>query len=118
MMEGLTNNTVLICRNLVRNSLHDKKIQEKDILIGYIYEADGRYRKYYLPSSVQNIGNFICSDYKDKMITDSADYAILNTMGNIIDLSICEQKYFDELLKYIIPIQKKSITTKFISIDS
>lgn len=79
---------VIKCRETVRNSHSNCRLDPDERLIGHIYESDGRYRTYYLEEGLDNIARFICSSEQDKLVTDSSDYAVLNTMGNFLDLCI------------------------------
>lgn len=78
-------------RNAIMGSLSTWEPVEGDIVCGYIFENDGRYHKYWLKYSPDNIARFICSDDKDKLICDGEDYALLNTIGRDIDLCINEK---------------------------
>lgn len=96
------------CRDMVRNS-PDKNYYPTvaDTLLGYIYEEDGHYRKYYLESSPENIAKFIYSSDKEKFITTSNDYALMNTMcGTYLDLSCAHAKYTTEVVDHLTKYQK------------
>lgn len=100
------------CREIVRCSVSKVKLTEDEQFIGIIYEKDGCYSKYYLESGLENLAKFICSSDKDKLITNTDDYAVLNTIGKYIDLvtnNINLKLFIKVLQKY----QDSKIDTKF-----
>ena len=77
------------------------------MVIGYIYEPDGQYRKYYLSNSLDNISRFLLHDNKDKLVCNTNDYGIVSTIGDLID--VCSDKVFlQQLLCVMKNIPKKS----------
>lgn len=109
LVEKIRNNIVRNCRNMVRNS-PDKNMhpENEDLVIGYVYEEDGKYTKYYLFANPENIAKFIYSSDKEKFITSTNDYALMNTMyGTYLDLSCAHAKYTAEVVKHLTKLQKR-----------
>lgn len=96
------------CRDKVRNSPEKNYYpKEGDMLMGYVYEEDGRYHKYYLNANADNIAKFICSSDKDKFICTPSDYALMNTIcGTYLDLSCAHAKYTSKVVESLIKYQK------------
>lgn len=100
------------CRDVVKYSHSEAVLVDNEELIGIVYEIDGRYKKYYLESGLENLANFICSSDKDKLITDMDDYAVFNTMGKYIDLAIKGTK-IDSFIPILKKYQESTIDGKF-----
>ena len=102
------NQIVVRCRNCVCVSMDQGAYPEaNDILIGIVYEKDGRYRKHYIQPDPDNVAKFIYSSDKEKMIITENDWAIMNTIcGTNLDLSCADSKYTDAVLEHLIKYQK------------
>ena len=102
------NHIVVRCRTCVRVSRDQGVYPEaSDVLIGIVYEKDGRYRKHYIQSDPDNVAKFIYSSDKEKMITTANDWAIMNTIcGTNLDLSCADSRYTDAVLKHLIKYQQ------------
>lgn len=116
LVEKIRNEIISDCRNKVRQSPERNFWpKENDTIVGYVYESDGRYKKYYLESAPDNIAKFIFSSNKEKFITSERDYALMNTIfGTYLDLSCAHPKYTKEVVEYLCKYQKKTVFQEFI----
>lgn len=114
MNSPFLSSVVIQCRETVRNSQSNCKLDPDERLIGHIYESDGRYRTYYLEEGIDNLARFICSSEQEKLVTDASDYAVLNTIGNFLDLCIPTVP-IKELVSLLEKYQKDKEKPKFIS---
>lgn len=106
-------NEVIDCRDKVRMSIVDNHcIKENDTVIGHVYNKNGKYHTYYMKYTKENLAKFICSSNKDKLVCDSNDYAIFNTIGKYLDL--CNDKELNaEILPVLLKFQNTAKDQKF-----
>ncbi|NBI65955.1 resolvase [Pseudoflavonifractor sp. 60] len=91
----------------IQRQVEIEKLLSTDALAyGYVYQ-DGQRTEYLFQGTPENIAYFIGSrPYVDEMIiTDAADWPILNTIGYFID-KCPDQGLLDEIKKTLVPIQK------------
>ena len=88
-------------RELVRNSRAELTLTE-GVLQAYRYiDNSGAYQKYYIPSCIEDVAGFICSDHSNKLICNGGDEPLLCTMGRYIDLIKAKEPVVEELRKLI-----------------
>lgn len=85
--------------------------EEGRVVIGCVYEQDGRYTKHYLKPAPDNIARFICSSDKDKLILNWDDYAVACTMGKFLDSSV--KAFTDNVLPFLQARQKNKEQVMF-----
>lgn len=91
----------------IQKQVEIEKLLCSDTLVyGYVYQ-DGQRAEYLFQGTPENIAYFIGSrPYVDEMIiTDAADWPILNTIGYFID-KCPDQELLDEIKRTLIPIQE------------
>lgn len=61
-----------------------------DTIVGYEFEKDEHYRKYYF-YDLPSVKKFIKSSKKDKLLCNLDDYAVACTIGDYIDICISDE---------------------------
>lgn len=92
--------------DIQRQAEIEKLLHNSSLAYGYVYQ-DGKRTEYLFQGTPENIAYFVGSrPYVDEMIiTDAADWPILNTIGYFID-KCPDQELLDEIKKTLVPIQK------------
>jgi hypothetical protein len=92
-------------REKVRGSISVAQATDNERFVGYSFRESGEYNTTYIEPGLNNLIKFICSNDRDKLVTDSGDNSVLCTIAEYVDICV-ESFNIQTILPSLLEVQK------------